>query len=218
MITTVASGVFWGFFKLKNYTGIFGSSAKRKIKFLTELGNLISSIAEGIQSYVNLKIPIYDPETGKVTGYKDINQTDFTAAAENIKTIITTVAGGVWRGFAKLRNYTGIFGSSAKKKTESIAEIGNLILNVAKGIEAYADLKIPIYDEKTHELKGYRNLEPKDFTNAQDRIVEIVTNTAKALSKAYDELKIDPEKLDRIVNTFKSVSDIVGNTANSILS
>lgn len=218
IITNVAGGVLLGFLELKNYNGIFGTSAKRKIKSLTELGNLISSIAEGIQSYVNLKIPIYDPETGKVTGYKDINQADFTVAAENIKTIITTVAGGVWRGFAKLRNYTGIFGSSAKKKTESIAEIGNLILNVAKGIEAYADLKIPIYDEKTHELKGYRNLDPKDFTNAQDRIVEIVTNTAKALSKAYNELNIDPEKLDRIVNTFKSVSDIVSNTANSILS
>ena len=64
------------------------------------MGDMISSIGEGIKNYASHKIPVsWDAKTGKPTKYMPLADKEFTNASEQIGKIITTIGGaiiGIW--------------------------------------------------------------------------------------------------------------------------
>ena len=111
-------GAVWDNISLKKLW--FLNKAKYAIK---GLGEVIGLIAEGIKTYSELKIPIY--ENGKLVGYRNLTNEDFENAAKNIAIIITCVGGAIM----------GLFGMGpmANNMTDAQKEVAMEMLKVESG-------------------------------------------------------------------------------------
>ena len=180
-----------------------------KIYSLIPVGNLLSSMAQGIQSYADLKFPIY--KGTEVTGYKELLREDFENAASNIGVIITTVVDAVERAYDRIggNKPSKVFG-----KIASLMPIGNLIMNIAAGIQAYANLKFPEY-EGTKTVR-YKELKPEDLTKASKNIGDIIRNLTDSVSTALDKIQDKPNKIKRKIKAISKIGKLISSIASGL--
>lgn len=165
---------------------------------MTQLGNCISNICKGIQDYANLSIPEYD-EDGKVVGRRQLDESDFQAAADNISLIVTTLGGTILNLYEQRPDIfdAGLIGNFLGTDTpftrvvKSCSNLGKMIALIAEGVKEMAELKVPIY--KGTDKVGYRSLNDKDFKLAADNVSLIVTTLGGAVLDIYER---NPEIFD----------------------
>ena len=164
------------------YNRIFGGGAQSPvadgIAAVMGMGEVLTDIAGGVQSMANLKFPIY--EGTKVVGYNTLNAATFGSVDTNIKLIVDSLSktfadiGTLYPGGQK--SFTNmIFGGGGNAVTDGIGAVqgmGSAISEIAKGVQAFADLKIPIY--KDGKIVGYESLGADAMTKVQDNIKSIV--------------------------------------------
>ncbi len=157
-----------------------------------QLGNCISNICKGIQDYANLSIPEYD-ENGKVVGRRQLDESDFQAAADNIALIITTLGGTILKLYEENPQIfdAGLIGNFLGTDTpftrvvKSCSNLGRMISMIAEGVKEMAELTVPIY--KGTDKVGYRSLNDKDFQLAADNVSLIVTTLGGAVLDIYEK-------------------------------
>ena len=220
---------FFGFlYESKDLLTIFGWDELAKIKGLTTalsgMGSMISNIAIGVQNYANLKVAEeWDPKTGKPTKFRHLTVTDFALAGINIGLIISTI------GKAILKIYQGqdidgnpimdpkdakemfasswLSGSRFSKVVKSVSKIGGLISDIAKGIQDYANLKIPIYDKDGKIIK-YDQFDKKYFKKAAENIATVITTLGMTIMGIYNGKQWDPNS-----KKFEQISGFTENDA-----
>lgn len=151
------------------------------------MGEVLTSIAEGVQAMANLKFPIY---TGaKITGYTTITSDTFPKLDANIKMIVDSLS----RTFGEIGlQYPGgqkslmnmIFGGGGNAVTDGIGAVmgmGDALSEIAKGVQAFADLKIPIY--KNGKISGYESMSPETFTKVEQNIRQLVLGLTKTMGE-----------------------------------
>ena len=111
-------------------TWISSSPYTKVLKSTSKLGGLISNIAEGIQTYANLKYPIKWDENGKPIDFKPMDHTDFTKAGMNI-VLLLSLLGNTVMGFAQ---------GDAFKKAYDMTIISAMIGNIGKVTKILADM------------------------------------------------------------------------------
>lgn len=155
-----------------------------------QLGNAMSGICKGLQSYANLSIPEYD-ETGKVVGHREMDESDFQAAADNISLIVTTLGGTILQLYKEnpeifdaglIGNFFGV-DTPFTRVVKSCTGLGKMIAKIAEGVKDMAELKVPIY--KGTDKVGYRSLTQKDFEAAAINTSLIVTTLGNAVLELY---------------------------------
>lgn len=155
-----------------------------------QLGNAISGICEGLQSYANLSIPEYD-ENGKVVGHREMDESDFQSAADNISLIVTTLGGTILELYKEnpeifdaglIGNFLGL-DTPFTRVVKSCTGLGKMIAKIAEGVKDMAELKVPIY--KGTDKVGYRSLTQKDFEAAAINTSLIVTTLGNAVLDLY---------------------------------
>lgn len=160
-------------------------------KSITSLGVVMSTISKAIQDYANLRVPIYD-ENGKESGYRNISDSDFESAANNIEKIITVIGGAIITTYDKNPQMfsAGIIGDLIGTDTPftrvvtSCSSMGMMISKIAEGVKEMAELKVPIY--KGLDKVGYRSLNDNDFKLASDNIELIVRTLGDAVLRTYE--------------------------------
>ncbi len=151
------------------------------MKSCTRMGKMISSISKGIKDYAQLMMPIYD-ETGKVTGYRNMTDSDFESAAKNIGVVISTI------GAAIIKTYNddtqGMFTDPSKWHTDAdktpfgmvtkaLSGTGKLISEAVKAIDDVNKVKLPgLGDPKSGLTK---------------KVKDIVSCVAEAIMFAYGQ-------------------------------
>lgn len=151
------------------------------MKSCTQMGKMISSISKGIKDYAQLMMPIYD-ETGKVTGYRNMTDSDFESAAKNISVVISTI------GAAIIKTYNddtqGMFTDPSKWHTDAdktpfgmvtkaLSGTGKLISEAVKAIDDVNKVKLPgLGDPKSGLTK---------------KVKDIVSCVAEAIMFAYGQ-------------------------------
>lgn len=157
-----------------------------------QLGNAMSGICKGLQSYANLSIPEYD-ETGKVVGHREMDESDFQAAASNISLIVTTLGGTILQLYKDnpeifdsglIGNFLGM-DTPFSRVVKSCTGLGKMIAKIADGVKDMAELKVPIY--KGTDKVGYRSLTKKDFDLAAESTNTIITTLGYAVLDIYKE-------------------------------
>lgn len=171
----------------------------------SEMGTMISDIAEGIQFYASLNVPKY--ENGKLVGYATMDDTDFKKAADNISLVITTIGGALIETF---NEHTELFKTSKKIiKTggflglceneiiegsdetpfelmlRSVGQMGSVIASIAEGVIQFAINQVPVYDI-SGKLTGYKEMPDDTYTKASERIAKIITTIGGALVETYN--------------------------------
>ena len=220
-------------FELYESTAGFLGIGAKKSKFITvingnlKLAELISKIGSAVKDMANLRIPKgYDKE-GKATGYEIMTAKHFRAAANSINAIITILGESIITSYESHKEWfedgeDSIFAQACT----AIGSMGNMISQIAGGISAYAQLKIPNWAAGVNAdgtPKQYMKMNKKTFTNAANTINSIVTNigqtiidTYKNHSKWFD----DGEDSDFVVacTAIGHMGEMIGSIAEGIKS
>ena len=163
---------WWNPTKWKSPLGIVISSLK-------SMGPMLSSIAKGFKEWANLRIPIKFDKNGNPIDYTTIGKEEFKKVPENIKLVISALAGGLLAAYKDLGDkkliisseVTGIegFGGLIKlgnKKQSSplidiakaIGIIGITLGAVGAGIKEWSSVKIPTGFDKDGKATGYLSI------------------------------------------------------------
>lgn len=160
------------------------------INAITKISMMMSLMAKSVHDMSALTIPIYDGT--KIVGYRNLDEDDFTKAADNTKAIVTTLGQAIIDTYNENEEMfsIGLVGNLLGAKTpfeivvRSCITMGNMIVKIAKGVKDMAELKVPVY--KGTEVVGYRNLTDKDFDNAANNVKKIITTLGGAIIDLYN--------------------------------
>ena len=189
--------VFGGNF-LTDFLGI-DTVFSRVAKSCANLGIMVSEISMGIHDMAELSVPVY--VNGRKIGYRQMKDTDFELASDNIGKIITTMGkainevydkdpNGMFKDQSWIASLTGKQDASNNKFSiviRSCMGLGKLISSTAKGLKDVADFRIPIY--KGNQVVGYHTLQSTDLTQVGDNVKAIITCLAQGVINAYNSGK-----------------------------
>jgi hypothetical protein len=165
-----------------------GGAVQMGIKSVMNMGQALSNIAGGVQDMALLKFPTGFDKEGKATGYRQFNVDDAKAVADNTQMLVGSLTGTFQEIGSNPNAQNGSWWggkSTIEKGIAIVTGIGEPLLNLAKGVEAMAKLKFPIYD-KDGKITGYQTignaegLKDKIKTNTQ-MLIEALTDTLMAI-------------------------------------
>lgn len=192
------------------------------------LSKAIGEMALTTQKIAALQIPIY---TGtKITGYVKMQPKDFETAAENAKTIITTLGRAIIEVYNANPDIfkTDIFGKSAFGDTvRACTGLGRMLSKISSGVKDYATMSVPIYGAGG-KVVGRRKLTDQDFKDAAHNVKRVITVLGKAIIETYDS---NPEifqtsggifgigsksKFTDVVNSCTGLGKMISNIAKGV--
>jgi len=213
--------------------GLFGPSKFSKVcTSLKNMGDMLSVVAEGIETWADLKIPVYKKNSTEISGYITIKNDDFATAAENIKSVVTCLAGAVLDIYderPELFDAQGWFGLGSSKFSivcRALGNMGGALGSIANGVKEWTDLKIPVYKGK--EVDHYLSLKDGDFTTASKNISKVVSCLAQAIIDVYDAnptmfdstgfLGMGDSKFAKVVGVIGPMGKTLGDIADAVQS
>ena len=122
---------------------------------LSGIGNMMTSLATGIQSFANMKFVEYEVKDGKIVP-KSITKLDDTAiqnAGINFGKVIDAIADPLGRvGDAEMGQFGLFSGNRISKGIKALAGIGNVMTGLASGIQSFANLTFTKYIVKDGQI------------------------------------------------------------------
>lgn len=179
ILTAVVEGIS-GAYESTNWDNV-----EKGIDAVSNVGNLLSGIAEGVSKMAELKFPIYGND-GKITGYFGIDNSRFGQVAENIKLIITCIGDALSEVGASQGDTKWFSKSNAEKGAEAIRGVGQDLVSLADFVLKVADLRIPMLDSVTGKvLEGrFTVIQPADLAEG-GRVRKNIINIISAISSAF---------------------------------
>ena len=167
------------------FMGFGGGDVYKGIQSTQGMGRALTGIAKGVQAMANLKFPTGFDKEGQPTGYETINLTEaIPNLLANTKEIIRALTGVFAEiGSKPEAQRSWFFGKSAVEKgIEMVAQFGMPLFNLAKGVQAMADLKFPTGFDKEGKPTGYETI--KDLSGIKKKI----GNNTKLLIQALTDV------------------------------
>jgi hypothetical protein len=181
----------------------------------TSISKVVSKLGTAVKNMANLKVGSNFDKDGNPTKYDQLTETHFTNAGKNIGEIISSFATAINTTYDKNKNLfdqaTSGKDTPFKRVVDSSLKIGDMISNIAKGIESLANGKVPIKWDKNGKPIGFDKLDHTTLTSSVDLIKSIITNIGEAIITVYkdNEDLFNPGIFES--NTpFKRVVDSVG--------
>lgn len=213
---------------LKEFNNDRSGALWQTLYFSGKIGGVISSISKGISEMAQLKVPTGWDKDGNATGYRKLNETDFKDASKNVGIILTNMVDTILSIYAlggelgktygpEGKNLfdvvsSGIFSSDKPSPfvntLESTLKIGELIGNIAGGIQNIAQLKIPISWNEKGEITKYHLLQEQDFKDASKNVGIVLTHMIETIAGLYEKGKKGGELNKNLVdgNIFDMIS------------
>ena len=168
------------------------------------MSTAIGNIAEVIQSFANLSIPIYD-EKGNEVGRQPMTDSDMAKAAENIAKIVTCLGGAIKTLYDNDKD--GIFGNWANsllnidtpftRVCKSCSNMGKMVSDIGRGLQDMAKLKMPIYQGT--KVVGYSQMKDEDFVTAATNMQKIILTLGNAVLDLYNDPRAKEMFVDNTV-------------------
>lgn len=171
-----------------------------KIKVLKNLSDdmskILGDVAEGVYRVASLQIPNQWDDKGNPIHYRQLRDSDFDLAKDNVQTVLTTIATAMKTVYDQLVNdglinsgivtfLTGDIGPIGKVLNIS-NQIATVVGNIGESIGRIAKLQIPIeFDHKTGKPINFRTLKKKDFEEMSVGVKTVLTSIIGALSTLY---------------------------------
>jgi len=175
------------------------------IMALSQAGNTLSSLAKGIQAFANLSVIEYEvvgagTKNAKIVpkGITKLSKSDFESAAYGMAQVIGAIAepfalvGKLEKGTPSGNPfYDAIFGGGfVSAGIDALSRSGDTLVNLAKGVQAFANLEITEYEvigagTKNAKIipKSITKMSPTDFAAAGANIAKIIAVVAEAFAK-----------------------------------
>lgn len=159
------------------------------------LAYAISEISNTVKEVADLTIPVY--ENGRKTDrLRKLTNDDFTAAAANVKAIVSVLGTAILDLYADPRTQ-GIFSEDIwfgktpfTMVTESCTRMGAMISSISHSVKSMAEMMIPVTDANGVLVKGkYRKMTLTDFQEASTNIGLILTTLGRGIIASYTNPK-----------------------------
>ena len=209
------------------YYSIPGSAAeiKSRIEAFIPLGDLINSFAIGIQAYANLAIPTAWNKDGKPTNFKPMIKDDFELAAYNIQVIMLTAALGLKQAYNSLiKGNDGIKLDDLGKFTEAFKPIGEIIADVVKALQGYANLNMPVAWDKNGKPIKFEKFDETAITAVKTKIPNIIGALAESiLIASKDESVVQliskggQKDLENLRTLTEDISSLIGEIGGIVI-
>ena len=175
-----------GMFDASGWLGKGDSKFAKVTNSLTTMGPMISSIADGVKKYADLRIPIFD-STGKESGSREMTKTDFENASTNVGLIVSTLGQSIMDIYAKnpIMFMLDNEANPMLKIAQACTEMGNMIGSIAEGVYKYATLEVPEFDASGKKTGNMIKMGKEHFTEAANTITEIITTMGNGIMGAF---------------------------------
>ena len=177
--------------------GLLETPFVKVTKGLKAMGPALSSIADAVKDWADLKIPVYTGD--KITGYKTIVSSDFKTAAEHIKEVVKTLGEAIietyneceknekTKGMFDPQGFLGFGKSKFALVTKAFKTMGPMLSSIADGIKKWADLKIASkFDSKGNPIE-YISLRETEFEIAANNIKKVLKCIGEALVEVVEK-------------------------------
>lgn len=227
MVTKVLTTVAECLISVGNGDTVDWDAVEDGISAVSGVGNVLSSIADGVSKMATLKIPIYD-KNGNVTSYITIGDKQFQQVTINMKKIINAVVGTLTE-IGKSQGETSWFSKTAGEKgADTIRGIGQDLVGLADFVQKAANLTFPIYDSNGKEI-GRTTITPDMLEKGGSvyrNIVSMITAVTGALGDIgsgaaaqggwFVDSDIEKGKaaIAGIAGDLKGIADLVTSVAN----
>jgi hypothetical protein len=193
-ISLIISSVAGAFAKVTRDGGDDWSwwDVKMGIWAMEDLGGVLVGIADGVQKWANLYVSKYEYNESKgemvETDRVQLTKTDFENVAYGMAQVIGALAiplaqvgmaeqgsgGGIW---------AGIFGGGGYVSAgiQALSGVGDVLTGLAKGVQAFADLKFTTYEIVDAGTKDAKMV-PKEVLTITDKVLDTaVGNIGKVI-------------------------------------
>jgi hypothetical protein len=175
-----------------------GGYIERGLDMFEQLSSSIGSMAEGVAKMANLDVIDYivvnagTPDAKLVpNGSRKLTKADFTAAGDNISTILSYLAEPIASFGRDMTEGEGLFSDGyVEKGIEGLATISSSLGGLAEGVAKMANLEVQTFDiiaPGTTDAKLVpgkpRKLTTADFSNAAANIGSLLNFLAQPLSQ-----------------------------------
>ena len=183
---------------------------------------MIGPLTDTIVKLASLQVPLV--ENGKIVEGKfvQLNSQHISDSATNIKQILSwipwAVANGCETAVKDLKGHE----DAIKKVSESMGNIGKMLLDCVNVIQAYADLRIPTGYDAEGKPTGYA---PMDLTKSLSTMATnfqlILGGMGKGIASAWAAFKtsdanLKPEDLKEIMDGIQPIGDIFAGVVGAL--
>ena len=192
---------------------------KRSSKIIKMISTSISSISEVVKDTASLKIPIYN-ENGSISGYRQLNKTDFDLVTVNVATIVTSLADALSKAYA---NNPKLFkdNKTIKVVLKALKGVSDVINKFTDVIVKFAKSEFPEYDVNGNPTGKTVHINDTIISQMKGSIETLITAVLGSISEIY----ADPEtqklftgrNLKNATNAIKDVSAIIGGLGKDIV-
>lgn len=163
---------------------------------------MISKIGKAVADISNLIVGTKWDSEGNPIEFRQLNETDFTNAANNIKKIITTLGTAIIEVYdlkpeifevpmVTVKSFWGTKKVSGKKTrfqmvVEACSSLGTMISLIGAGVRDFANMTVATEWNSDGTPKNYRQLNDNDFTSAAKNIQKIICTLGGSIIAIYD--------------------------------
>ena len=212
--------------KSKSVGGLAGLLGKTRnpvadgINAVKGMGKVLTNLAGGIQSWADLKYPTEWDDEGRAVSFRAITNADMKKVAENIR-LVLGVTDEVFSEIGNKTNGSWLFSSNpVSKGIKAVRGVGEVLGNIATGIQAWADLKYPIEWDKEGKAVAYKNITTEELKTVNANIKSVLGS----LSVVFQELGesngntnwFRKGKIEKGINSIKGVGTELGGIATAV--
>lgn len=164
------------------------------------MAKMIDQIGLAVARISNLTVGTAWDSNGNATAFRQLDKKDFDAAAENTKTIISTLGTAIIELYEQkpeifetpsAGGIAGFFGKKDKslfdKVVQSCTGLGRMISLIAEGVANMANLTVATEWNSDGKAISFRTLKQKDFDLAASGTKTIISTLGNAICELYNE-------------------------------
>ena len=207
-----------------------GGVVSKGIEALTGVGNIMTSMAQGVQDFANLKFTefeIYTDKDGRRSiqpkAIRQLTDADFKLAGEGFGKVLDAILEPIAKvGQAEMDGNLWFDGEAVSTGIKALTGVGNIMTGLAKGVQDFANLTFTTYEvvnKGTPDAKivpkDITTLTEADFTKAGTNLDKIINAILDPIIKAglkYDE---NDDEIDDFIEIFPPIIDHINKTAEA---
>ena len=215
----------------EGFLSVSSSPFTRVLKGTNALTDIIAKVSESISKMAALQIPTHWTKEGKPDEFRNLQESDFTLAKDNIGTVITTIATGLIEMYDQHpdwfdEGFLGLGDSPFAKVMNGSIAVTEIISNVSEGIANMASLSIPTKWNEEGKPIEFRQMGEQDFNLAKENIHTVIKTIAESLMNMYDQhpdwfdegfLGLGDSPFAKVMNGSAAVAGVIANISEGII-
>ena len=190
---------------------------------LSGIGNIMTDLAKGIQSFANMKFIEYEVKDGRIVpkSITKLGDTDIQNAGTNFRKVIDAIVEPLGRVGDAERGSTGIFsGKRVSRGIKALTGIGGIMTGLAQGIQQFANMTFTMYEVRDGKIVPVQvvKLEDTHIQNAGINFGKVVNAVIDSFIKAGESDKFSPRRIGKSIKALTGIGNIMTDLAKGVQS